>query len=76
MTDTTDDYIVHGPKNILAGWSSLKKAGFSRLDAVLPNPENNDEAYFFSGDQYILINIKLGKFLTFVCDPSQADISL
>jgi len=60
MPDTTDDYIVDGPKNILAEWPSLKKAGFARLDAVLPNPANSDEAYFFSGERYVLINIKSG----------------
>ena len=76
MTDTTNDYIIAGPKNILAEWPSLKKAGFARLDAVLPSPANSNEAYFFSGEQYALINIKQGKFLIFVCDPSRTNISL
>ncbi|KAJ6505557.1 hypothetical protein C8R45DRAFT_1182196 [Mycena sanguinolenta] len=57
---TTDDYIINGPKKILDEWPSLRKAGFAKIDAVLPNPANSDEAYFFSGSQYALINIKPG----------------
>ncbi|KAJ7682093.1 hypothetical protein DFH06DRAFT_1160205 [Mycena polygramma] len=57
---TNDDYIVNGPKPILDNWPSLKKAGFGRVDTILPNPANRAEAYFFSGSQYALINIKPG----------------
>lgn len=55
---TTSDYIVNGPKNILSEWPSLQQAGFAYIDAVLPNPANAEEAYFFCGEQYALINIK------------------
>ncbi|KAG9122127.1 hypothetical protein FRC07_001629 [Ceratobasidium sp. 392] len=57
---TTDDSIVHRPKPISAGWSSLAKAGFHRIDSVLPNPANEKEAYFFSRDQYVLVNFTPG----------------
>ncbi|KIM41543.1 hypothetical protein M413DRAFT_27869 [Hebeloma cylindrosporum] len=57
---TTNDYIINGPKEIASEWPSLRKAGFTRVDAVLRNPGNRDEAYFFSGNQYALINIKPG----------------
>jgi hypothetical protein len=58
---TTDDYIINGPKKIMDEWPSLRKAGFATIDAVLPNPANSDEAYFFSRSQYALIDIKPGK---------------
>ncbi|KAI0676608.1 hypothetical protein C8Q78DRAFT_1065378 [Trametes maxima] len=57
---TTSDYIVNGPKNTVGEWPSLRQAGFKTVDAVLPNPANSDEAYFFSGERYALINIKPG----------------
>jgi hypothetical protein len=60
FTGTNDDYIVNGPKPILDNWPSLKKAGFGRVDTILPNPASKDEAYFFSGSQYALINVKPG----------------
>ena len=55
------------------GWPSLKLAGFKTVDAVLPNPANSDEAYFFSGEQYALINIKPGTpLLSTLFEPSKA----
>jgi hypothetical protein len=39
-------------------WPSLKQANFDTVDVVLPNPSNSDEAYFFSGRQYALIDIQ------------------
>lgn len=62
MVGTTDDYIINGPKNIQTEWPSLKKAKFAKIDAVLPHPTSSDEAYFFSGSQYALINIKPGEY--------------
>lgn len=55
-----DDKIVLGPKNISTEWPSLLEAGFGSVDAVLPNPDNIDEAYFFYGTQYALIKVKPG----------------
>ena len=51
-------YIAKGTQDIATGWRSLHSAGFQVVDAVLPNPANNDEAYFFSGEQYALVNVK------------------
>lgn len=33
------------------------------MDAILPNPSNYKEAYFFSGNQYALINVQPGTYL-------------
>ncbi|MGP3984492.1 ribosome-inactivating family protein [Streptomyces sp. KR80] len=59
---STDDKIINGPSPIEEHWPSLKEAGFARsgVDAILPNPANRDEAYFFSGGQYALIDIAPG----------------
>jgi hypothetical protein len=58
---TSDDYIVNGPKSIANNWPSLRQAGFSDgVDAVLPNPKQSKEAYFFCKDRYVLINIRPG----------------
>ncbi|KIM41605.1 hypothetical protein M413DRAFT_27915 [Hebeloma cylindrosporum] len=57
---TNNDYIVNGPKFIANEWPSLRQAGFTTIDSVLRNPANSEEAYFFSGSQYALINIKPG----------------
>ncbi|KAJ7122355.1 hypothetical protein C8R44DRAFT_831600 [Mycena epipterygia] len=55
---TTDDAIVNGPKTITDNWPSLKDAGFEVVDACLANPDNSEEAYFFSGDKYVLIKVE------------------
>ncbi|KAG9126156.1 hypothetical protein FRC07_004675 [Ceratobasidium sp. 392] len=57
---TTDDVIVHEPKDISAGWPSLSGIGFDVIDSALPNPAKKDEAYFFSGDQYVLVSFTPG----------------
>jgi hypothetical protein len=65
LTGTSDDAVIDGPKNITTEWASLKSAGFKTIDAVLPNPLNSEQAYFFRGDQYALIYIQQGGFLLF-----------
>lgn len=50
---TTDDHIITGPKETMSYWPSLKKAGFSTIDCVLPIP--GDEAYFFCNEQYVRV---------------------
>lgn len=54
---TKDDVILNGPKTIITEWPSLKKAGFAKVDAVLPSPNGNGETYFFSDDKYALIKV-------------------
>ena len=65
LTGPPNDYIIDGPKNIVGEWGSLKSAGFNTIDAVLPNPVNIEQAYFFRGEQYVLIHIQQGEFLLF-----------
>lgn len=65
LTGNSNDCIVDGPKNIIAEWASLKSAGFKTVDAILPNPLNREQAYFFRDDQYVLVHIQQGKFLLF-----------
>ncbi|KZT00675.1 uncharacterized protein LAESUDRAFT_816417 [Laetiporus sulphureus 93-53] len=59
-SNTNADSIVNGPKAIRDDWPSLSQAGFKTVDTALPNPANFDEAYFFSGEQYVLINVRHG----------------
>lgn len=57
---TRNDFIVNGPKVTRTEWPSLRQAGFSVVEAAIPHPTENEQAYFFSGDQYVLINVKPG----------------
>jgi len=50
--------------------ASLKGAGFKTIDAVLPNPVNREQAYFFRGDQYVLVHIQQGESLLFALSSS------
>ncbi|PIL27047.1 transporter [Ganoderma sinense ZZ0214-1] len=51
------DSIVIGPKVITNEWSSLREAGFHYIDSAMTNPDNPEEAYFFRGSDYVLVNI-------------------
>ncbi|MFJ1213689.1 enterotoxin A family protein, partial [Burkholderia pyrrocinia] len=57
---TNSDYIVVGPKDIASEWPSLRKAGFTSVDAALTNPDDNREAYFFSGTKYVRVRVNPG----------------
>ncbi|KAF8810765.1 Hemopexin [Phlegmacium glaucopus] len=52
-----DDTIMIGPKPIINEWPALRKAGFSRIDAVVPSSNGGGETYFFSGTQYALVKV-------------------
>ncbi|CAE7159891.1 unnamed protein product [Rhizoctonia solani] len=51
----TDDEISYGPTEFVKEWESLKEAGFSQVDAILPILGHDHRAYFFSGDKYARI---------------------
>lgn len=51
------DIIVSRPILIIDQWLCLQGAGFYVVVAVLQNPDNSYEAYFFSGDKYALIDL-------------------
>ena len=70
LTGIPNDLIINGPKNIISEWPSLKSAGFKTIDAILPNPVNREEAYFFRGDEYALINIQQGELFLFALSSS------
>ncbi|KAL2129735.1 hypothetical protein VTI74DRAFT_7398 [Chaetomium olivicolor] len=57
---TPEESIVYGPANIADEWKSLAKAGFETVDAVLPVPGHEGQAYFFSGNQYAKIRFTPG----------------
>ncbi|KIM41606.1 hypothetical protein M413DRAFT_27916 [Hebeloma cylindrosporum] len=65
---SNDDYIAIGPNFIADEWPSLRKAGFTTIDLALTNPANTDEAYFFSGSRYVLINVKPGSNNDYIVD--------
>ncbi|KAK0507146.1 hypothetical protein JMJ35_010184 [Cladonia borealis] len=58
LISITEDGIIRGPNIITDKWPSLRQAGFATVDAVMPNPSNKEEAYFFSGSKYALVTIK------------------
>ncbi|KAG6861580.1 hypothetical protein C0995_014876 [Termitomyces sp. Mi166 len=41
--------LVVGPRPIIEDWPSLAEANFDDVDAILPNPEDTQQMYFFSG---------------------------
>lgn len=57
---TPEERIVYGPAKIVDEWKALAKAGFETVDAVLPIPGHDDQAYFFSGNQYVRIKFTAG----------------
>ncbi|CAE6424551.1 unnamed protein product [Rhizoctonia solani] len=57
---TTDDSISYGPTEFAKEWESLKEAGFSQIDGILPIPGQDRRAYFFSGDKYARIEYVVG----------------
>ncbi|KAG8699995.1 hypothetical protein FRC08_004989 [Ceratobasidium sp. 394] len=70
---TTDDYIVQAPKDVSAGWTSLASMNFNEIDMVLPNPNDENEAYFFERGRYALIKVNPGDVDTVVLGPKWAD---
>lgn len=50
-----------GVQNIMDAWPPLHEAQFVAVDAMLPNPSNSNEAYFFFEEKYILINLATRK---------------
>lgn len=54
----TDPGSVLGPRDIADDWAPLRSAGFRTVDAACPVPRHANEAYFFSGESYVRINIK------------------
>ncbi|KAG6550501.1 hypothetical protein Mapa_007975 [Marchantia paleacea] len=60
IPSTSDDYIIDGPRVIVDAWPSLRQAGFTTVDAILPSPNGDGEVYFFRGTQYVLVKVKPG----------------
>ena len=52
---TPTEEVTFGPRTIVNEWKTLGEAGFDTIDAVLPVPGHDDQAYFFSGSQYVKI---------------------
>ena len=57
-----EDTIAPGGVQIIVdAWPALHEAQFVAVDAILPNPANKNEAYFFYQDKYILVNLTTRK---------------
>ena len=48
-------------RSIADNWASIKKAGFDHVDGALAVPGSADQAYIFSGGQYIRIRYTEGQ---------------
>ncbi|KAG8793990.1 hypothetical protein FRC12_000954 [Ceratobasidium sp. 428] len=46
------DLITYGPTEFSNDWKSLRDAGFSQIDAILPIPDQVCEAFVFSGTKF------------------------
>ncbi|KAG9098173.1 hypothetical protein FRC06_006678 [Ceratobasidium sp. 370] len=49
------DNVMHGPAEFATDWKSLRDTGFSQIDAILPIPDQVDEAFVFSGTKFCRI---------------------
>ncbi|KAG9126089.1 hypothetical protein FRC07_004932 [Ceratobasidium sp. 392] len=47
------DKVQYGPTETWNEWKTLKEAGFTHIDAILPIPGHANRAYFFCGDKYV-----------------------
>lgn len=46
-----------GVQSLVNAWPALHEAGFPAIDAMIPNPANENEAYVFFREKYILLDI-------------------
>ena len=53
-----------------------QKRGFKTIDAVLPNPLNSEQAYFFRGGQYVLVHVRQGEFLLFALSRNLVELTI
>ncbi|KAF8595874.1 hypothetical protein BDV93DRAFT_85441 [Ceratobasidium sp. AG-I] len=51
------DSLAYGPAKFADDSITLKSAGFSYIDAVLPIPGNDQQAHFFSGSRHVVVNL-------------------
>ncbi|KAG8721456.1 hypothetical protein FRC08_012802 [Ceratobasidium sp. 394] len=49
------DTLVYGPAEFASDWKSLRDAGFSQIDAILPIPDRVYEAFVFCGTKFCRI---------------------
>lgn len=52
-----EDELIYGPHKILDTWKCLAQAGFDTVDAAMPVPDIEGEAYFFRGTKYVRVNV-------------------
>jgi len=64
-----DDSIVKGPMKIIDEWASLREAGFTTVDAVLPDPQNPKHAWFFRGNEYVGVWWEPGRANDYIFEP-------
>ncbi|KAK0657897.1 Hemopexin-like domain-containing protein [Cercophora newfieldiana] len=57
IPSSNDDVIVFGPKKITDEWKCLAAAKFDCVDAAMPVPGLDQEAYFFRGENYVRVNV-------------------
>lgn len=57
VPETSDDEVVFGPYKITDKWTTLAKAGFDTVDAAIPVPGKDGEAYFFRGENYVRVHV-------------------
>ena len=60
--DSTTQYIIISPREIITNWPALEDAEFSIIDAVLQRYDTGDnQAFFFSAERFG--SILLGRYL-------------
>ncbi|KAK5993498.1 Albumin-2 [Cladobotryum mycophilum] len=57
-----NDKVITGPKIIEDMWPSLRKASFNTVDAIMPHPSKESEAYFFGGESYACVSFTSGDY--------------
>ncbi|KAG9126958.1 hypothetical protein FRC07_001257 [Ceratobasidium sp. 392] len=55
------DIVAYGPTEFSNDWKSLRDAGFSQIDAILPIPDQVCAAFVFSGTKFCRIRYLVGQ---------------
>jgi hypothetical protein len=56
--NSSDNSLVAGPTHIRKGWNTLSKAGFGRVDTIVPVPGKENELYVFFGGRFARIKLE------------------
>jgi len=51
---------IHVGPSLISLWAPIQRANFQTVDMILPNPENKNQIWVFSGSKYVLVTFEGG----------------